>query len=136
MLSMPLLIPVGLSLALFGAFLLLTVLEARYGRVGGVMRARLDRRVARVSYIVGHIDWGGFVKHVVRSGLDRVAHDSAHATLQAIRFAERLLTQAVRSLRERRLGIATPAASRQRVSLRETLRKFRKTFVRTKEKGK
>lgn len=136
MLTMLLLIPIGLSLALFGAFLLLTVLEAKYGRVGGAARARMDRRVARISYIVGHIDWGGFVKHLVRSGVERVAHDSAHATLQAIRFVERLLTRAVRSLRERRKGIVVPSVSRQRVSLRETLRKFRRTFARTKEKGK
>lgn len=136
MLTMSLLILIGLSLALFGAFLLLTVLEARYGRVGGAVRVRMDRRVARISYIVAHIDWGGFVKHLVRSGLDRVAHDSAHATLQAIRFAERLLTQAVRSLRERRIGVVQPSVSRQQVSLRETLRKFRKTFARTKENGK
>jgi hypothetical protein len=136
MLSMPLLILVGLSIFLFGAFLLLTVFEATYGRMGGSLRTRWDRRVARVTFIVAHIDWGAFVKHMVRSGLDRVAHDSAHASLQAIRFVERLLTRAVRSLRERRLGMVTPDVSRQRVSLRETLRKFRKTFARTKEKGK
>ncbi len=133
---MPLLILLGLALILFGAFLLLTAVEAKYGRVGGTVRSRMDRHVARAAFIAGHIDWGGFVKHVVQTSAERIAHDTAHTVLQATRAVERLLTQAVRSLRERRLGIAVPAASRQRVSLRETLRGFRKSFTeRPKKEG-
>ena len=133
---MSLFILLGLTLILFGGFLLLTAIEAKYGRMGAGVRGRMDRRVARAVFIAGHIDWGGFIKHVVRTGTERVAHDSAHAVLQATRFVERLLTKAVRSLRERRMGIVVPAASRQRVSLRETLRGFKKSLDERPKKGK
>jgi hypothetical protein len=133
---MSLLILVRSSLTLFGAFLLLTVFEAKYGRVGGSLRGRWDRHVTRATFIAQHIDWGGFIKHVVQSFIERVAHDVAHTTLQATRFIERLLTRAVRSLRERRIGIVVPVASRQRISLRETLRGFRKSLNERPKKGK
>ncbi len=126
---MPFLILVGLSLTLFGAFLLLTVVEAKYGRVFASSRLKLDKRVARVVFIVQHVDWGGFIKHVVQATIERVAHDTAHATLVFTRFIERSLTRLVMTLRERRSGRTTPTAtSRQRVSLRETLESFRKSL--------
>ncbi len=127
---MSLLILITLACILFGGFLLLTALETRTGsRIGEPLRKKLDRQVARLTFIATHIDWSGFAKHVVRSTFERIVHDSAHATLIAVRFMERILTRTVRSMRERRAGIAaTHTQSRQRASLRETLQGFRKTL--------
>jgi hypothetical protein len=110
--------------------LLLTAFEMRSGsRLAEPLRRKLDARIARLAFIAAHIDWSAFIKHVVRSTIDRVAHDSAHASLVMVRFVERVLTRAVRSLRERRVGlVATHTESRQKATLRETLQKFRKTL--------
>ncbi len=127
---MPFLILVVLSFTLFGAFLLLTVLEARYGRVGVSVRAKLDKQVTRATFIVTHVDWSAFMKHVIQTGAERVVHDTAHGTLQAIRCIERILTRLVRSLRERRVGVRVAKSSGQSRSLRETLRGIRMSFIR------
>jgi hypothetical protein len=134
---MSLLILIALSSILFGGFLLLTAIETRTGsRLGEPLRKKLDRHIARLTFIATHIDWSAFIKHVARSTFDRVVHDSAHATLIAVRFMERVLTRTVRSMRERRAGIAaTHTQSRQKASLRETLQGFRKTLTRVHVPG-
>lgn len=125
---MPLIILVGVFLTLCGAFLVLTLIESRYGRVGGTLRAGLDRFAGRAEFIAKHVDWSALIKHLVRTSLERVLHDSVHGSLMMVRFLERSLTRMVRFLRERRSGVVH--STRQRVSARETLRKFRRVLTR------
>ncbi len=132
---MSLILLVGISLTLFGGFLLLTAIEARTGRMGGSLRVRFDSFAHRIDFIIRHVDWSALTRHLVRTGIERVLHDLVHATLVAVRFVERTLTRAVRALRERRAG-RVGVHPRQRVSVRETLRKFRTSFKRVpKESG-
>lgn len=77
-------------------------------RVAGALRNRLDKKVARAVFVARHVDWGAFIKHLVGTVFERVLHDVAHFFLQIVRITERLLTRAVKSLRERR-GIMTSA---------------------------
>lgn len=88
----------------------------------------LDKRVARVSFIIAHVDWSAFAKHLVRSNTERALHDVAHGSLIVVRFIERTLTGVVRAMRERRSGLVLPASGRQHTSLRETLRGFRRAL--------
>ncbi len=125
---------IGTALILFGGFLLLTAYERRHARVFDAMRRKLDRVIFRLTFIVTHVDWSGFSKHMVRTSLERIAHDLAHGALQVVRFLERTLTRTVRFLRERRAGvITTHEDGAKRKTLRETVRGFRKSLVR---KGK
>lgn len=97
------LILIAVSLILLGGFLVLVSIERKRGlRVAGALRNRLDAKVSRVAFIVQHVDWGAFVKHLVGTVFERVAHDIAHGVLRAVRFVERLLTRTVRQLRARR----------------------------------
>lgn len=128
---MPLIILVGVSLTLFGAFLILTTVESRYGRVGGNLRLRLDRFAGRAEFVAKHVDWSALIKHLTRTGIERLLHDMVHGSLMVVRFLERTLTRFVRLLRERRSGVVH--ATRQRVSLRETLRKFRRSLTRERK---
>ncbi len=125
---MVLLILVSLSLTLFGGFLLVTAFESGRGRVAGETRKKLDKYAARAWFIISHVDWSAFVKHLIRVSAERVAHDIAHTSLLIIRFLERLLTRAVRALRERRAGIAvSQKAPKTSLKLKEMLQKFRKS---------
>ena len=127
---MLLLILIGIVLVLFGGFLLLTAYERTHARVCARMLARLDRLAGRALFIVKHVDWSGFVKHMTRSGTERVLHDLAHGVLVVVRFLERSLTRLVRVLRERRAGILTVHSDGvARKSIRETIRTFRKTLT-------
>lgn len=126
---MSLILFAGIALILFGGFLLLTVLETRMGRVGERARARLDRFAHRVEFVVAHVDWSALTKHLVRTGTERVLHDCVHGALVVVRFIERTLTRLVRSLRERRAGRVS-SHPRQKMHIRETLRKLRISFKR------
>lgn len=96
------------SLVLFGGFLALASFERARGlRVAGAYRNRLDAKVSRATFIVTHVDWGAFVRHLAGTAFERVLHDIAHFVLKLVRTTERLLTRAVKGLRERR-GIAAP----------------------------
>jgi len=97
------LILIIVSIALFAGFLLLTRFEKKRGlRVAGMLRNKLDARTSRAVFIVSHVDWSAFVKHIVVTSAERIAHDIAHATLLIVRTLERLLTRAVKYLREKR----------------------------------
>lgn len=97
---------IALSLILLGGFLLLVSFERGRGlRIMGNWRNALDRKVARAAFIARHVDWGAFVKHLASTATERVLHDVAHVVLRLVRSVERLLTRAVKSLRERR-GLA------------------------------
>ncbi|KND47567.1 MAG: hypothetical protein AB199_04000 [Parcubacteria bacterium C7867-004] len=97
------LILIGLSLILFGGFLLLTAFERSRGmRMAGIARNRLDAHMARLSFIIAHVDWSAFAKHLAGSLASRVMHDVTHAILVLVRSLERILTRTVKGLREKR----------------------------------
>lgn len=86
--------------------MLLTMVEGYRGaRLFAAPRDRFDARVGRAGFILRHVDWGAFFNDVARTGFERALHDIAHTTLLAVRFLERILTRAVRSLRMRRQGV-------------------------------
>lgn len=102
---------IGVSLILFGGFIVLTAFERKRGlRVAGVYRNKLDAKVSRVMFIATHVDWGAFTRHLLGTVLERVLHDAAHFVLRLVRTTERLLTRTVKALRERR-GITVPLES-------------------------
>jgi hypothetical protein len=91
------------SVFLFAGFLWLTRFEAARGaKLFADKRATLDAEAERIETAILHIDLSHFLRMGVRALIARVAHDIAHATLLIVRFVERTLTRAVRSLRERR----------------------------------
>jgi hypothetical protein len=103
-------------LTLLGGFLALTAQEARTGRrYFATSRETLDRRVARIFFIIRHVDWSASLKDIVRMALARAIHDIAEGTLNAVRGFERLLTRAVRALREGRAGHSLPLQDRETV---------------------
>jgi hypothetical protein len=102
-----------LSIALFAGFFGLTIAEARSGtRVLALQRTHLDKQVARVAFIIKHVDWVEFLSHAIQSFFERVIHDAAHLTLIVVRFIERNLTDVVRYLRDRRPNLLAPKPSR------------------------
>jgi hypothetical protein len=116
---------VGISCFLLGGFIIVTFVERKQGRLFGASRRRLDAYVARMSFIVRHIDWSSFVKHQLQTTIEKILHDIAHAVLMVIRLLERWLTRAVRKLREKR-SRPEAAEPRQGVSVRAILQKLQK----------
>lgn len=127
-----------ITIALFAGFLLATYREERRGRrYFEEPRQELDARVARIEFIVTHVDFAAFVRDTVKSAAEQAAHDVAHATLVAVRWSERMLTRAVRTLRERRAemsasngGVAvnadgTPAAPAQASEFARAINDFK-----------
>ena len=105
------LIAIILSIALFGAFIGLTVYEGAHGvRFLGRTRDRLDTRAARVFFIIGHVDWTGFLAHAAGTMLEHAAHEAAHGALKGVRALERVLTRTVRTLRTRNVERMPEAA--------------------------
>lgn len=116
------------TFALIGGFFALTNYEARRGvRVFAEKRARFDRDVERVEFILKHVDLGAFLRDEVRRLIARVSHDIAHLSLQAVRAAERLLTRLVRHLRSKHEVDMAP---------RETARPFVKSLSDFKDRLK
>ena len=112
---MPYLVSILIASLIFFGFLLFTYYESRRGtRFFAASRYRLDKKVARMSFLLEHVDWGAFTAHVTKASLQTVAHDTAHASLIAVRAVERFLTRAVSALRRSREGIAlsSPSATR------------------------
>ncbi|MDB5189385.1 MAG: hypothetical protein JWL82_342 [Parcubacteria group bacterium] len=130
------LIFVAASGILLVSFLLATWLETRQGvRLFARPRRKLDKQVARVSYVVMHIDWAAFFAHVVQSAAERIAHDVVHTTLLIVRATERTLTRVIRSLRER-VAISAPDEKPVEGSqLIATIVRFRKNLRREKKEG-
>ena len=101
------------SIALFAAFLSLTIVAARTGtRVLAPIRTKLDKNVSRVSFVLTHVRWGSFISQLIQGFFERVLHDVAHVTLILVRFVERQLSNVVRYLRERRPNMLAPKPSR------------------------
>lgn len=106
--------------ALLGGFFVLTAYEARRSvRLFSSQRARLDRNVERVEFVLGHVDLGAFLRDEVRRLISRGGHGLAHLSLQAVRATERFLTRLVRRLRSRQEETIAP---------RESTREFVKTL--------
>lgn len=104
---------------------MLVSFERRRGlRVAGVLRNGLDARVARISFIVTHVDWGAFTRHLLGTAFERVLHDTAHVILQIVRSIERVLTREIKNIRERR-GIAPLESAEEESVLQVGLRKVR-----------
>ncbi len=116
---------VGISCLLLGGFIIVTYVERKRGRLFGSFRKRFDGYVARMSFLVRHIDWSSFVKHQLQTTVEKVLHDTAHAVLMFIRLLERWLTRAVRKLREKR-SKPEEREPRQGVSVRAILQKLQK----------
>jgi hypothetical protein len=116
------------TIALLAGFFALTYYESRRGvRVFAGDRARLDALVARMAFILEHVDLGAFLRDEIRRLLGRIGHDIAHLSLQAVRATERVLTRLVRYLRTRHEVDITP---------RETARPFVKSLSDFKDRLK
>lgn len=106
------LISILIASTLFFGFLILTVYESRRGvRFFPALRYRFDTRVARMQFLIEHIDWGAFTAHLTRTSLNTIAHDLAHGSLMIVRSAERNLTRAVIALRTRLETLPSPKGS-------------------------
>ena len=100
------------SLLFFG-FLLLTYYESRHGvRFFAGARYKLDRKMARLGFLIEHVDWGAFTAHLTKTSLNTVAHDTAHASLMLVRAVERFLTRTVSALRRSRDATLPGTAAR------------------------
>lgn len=109
-----------ITLVLLAGFLVLTWHETERGtRVFAPLRARLDRNVERIEFILTHVDLGVFLRDEIHHFAHRVGHDSVHLSLQVVRAIERLLTRLVRYFRTRQADDVVP---------RESARVFVKTL--------
>ncbi len=104
-----------ITLALLVGFFAITWYEARRGaRFFAAPRARLDRQVEQIEFILTHVDLSAFLRAETRRIGARIGHDGAHLSLQAVRATERFLTRVVRRLRAQH-----PVESPSRESSRE-----------------
>ncbi|MDP2665825.1 MAG: hypothetical protein Q8P23_04335 [bacterium] len=109
-----------ITLALLGGFFALTNYEARRGvRVFATHRARLDRNIERIEFILGHVDLGAFLRDEIHHFARRIGHDSVHLSLIVVRATERLLTRLIRYFHTRQATDTTP---------HENVREFVKTL--------
>lgn len=114
------LVVVLVALVLLMGFVLLVNYEKRHTtRFFGEERARFDKHIERIEFIIEHVDLAAFVKDEIRHAMNQIGHIVAHLSLQAVRFVERFLTRLVRHLRMRNENSATP---------RESTREFVKTL--------
>lgn len=98
------------SIVLFVGFLFLTRAEERRGvRYFPSTRDALDARVSTMSVQALNTDIGETTASFLRRVGHRILHDVAHISLLAVRWVERTLTRAVRSLRAKRAQQAPSA---------------------------
>lgn len=146
LLSMPYVIYLGVPFLLLTAFIALVVVEEKRGKrllLPG-RRYNLDLKASRAAFVIRHVDWGAFLNDIVRTSVERLAHDIAHTTLMAVRAAERQLTGFVRTLRARRDEPLLPQRSPDAPSrleqaashVKKTVRRARKVPVVSEEDGK
>ena len=116
------------SFALLIGFFALTQYEERRGmRFFAARRERFDRQVARVEFILEHVDLAAFLREEMRRAVSLTSHAIANISLQTVRAVERLLTRLVRYLR------TTHAVE---VAPRESSRPFVKTLSDFKDRLK
>jgi hypothetical protein len=115
---LPYIIAILIPLALLVLFMNLVSYEERRGSrlILAGSRYELDRKAARVFFIIRHVDWGAFVNDLLRSSTERLLHDIAHGSLIVVRALERALTRTVRTLRARRDMQLFPARDENRPS--------------------
>lgn len=124
---MTLLVILLATTALCIGFVVLTVYEAEHGmRFFGERRARFDKQIGRIAFIIEHVDFAAFLYDEVRHLAHSVAHSIAHLSLQSVRAIERLLTRLVRSFRAKEASLVP----------RESTREFVKTLSNFKEQLK
>lgn len=103
------------TIFLLVGFLVLTGYEQRRGfRYFETQRKKLDMFARRVSFIFEHVDFASFLRHLVLSTAEIIAHELVRLVLLAVRAFERLLTRAVKYLRLRHVtpeGAVTAPAS-------------------------
>ncbi len=121
------------TLLLCGFIVLSSIETTSQKRLFGGTRRKFDKQVARVAYVITHIDWAAFFAHVTKSTLERVAHDVVHTTLLAVRATERSLTRAIRTLRERVATHGPDEPVHEGSQLVATIVKFRKNLTRDKK---
>ncbi len=136
---MPYIIYLGVPFLLLALFVALVVAEQRRGRrlVLAGRRYNLDLKASRAAFVIRHVDWGAFLNDIVRTSMERLAHDLAHTTLMIVRAVERQLTGFVRTLRARRDEPLLPARAPDAPSrlaqaashLKKTVRRSRKVPV-------
>ncbi len=125
------LITILASLLLLTGFVTWSWLETRQGfRVLAGPRRKLDGKVARAAFVIQHIDWQAFFAHLLRSTVERIAHDVVHMTLILVRATERMLTRNIRTLRERVDASAEDVPPVEGSQLIATLVRFRKSLKR------
>ena len=100
------------TLLLLVGFFLLTWYEERQGSrlLFASARAGLDERVARVMYILTHVDLPAFIRDEIRRTISRLGHLAAILSLSFVRAVERLLTRLVRYMRTKHPVDTEPAA--------------------------
>ena len=105
------LIVIGIALVLAGGFLVLNAYEKTLAeRYYEEYRARLDKEVKRLTFILTHVDFAAFAREESHRIAGKISHYVAHLTLQAVREIERLLTRLVRYLRVHHQVEVRPAA--------------------------
>lgn len=126
-----------IPLLLLALFMVLVTFEERRGTrlILSGYRYHLDRKASRAAFVIKHVDWGAFLSDLTRASFERLLHDLAHSTLIGVRFLERELTRAVRSLRARRDEPILPARSADRPTRLESAVKLVKKTVRSSRKA-
>lgn len=100
---MAFLIAILVSLALFAAFIGVTVLERTRGaRFFAARRAALDARVTSAAMVVRTADPLDFVVRSARTLFGHIFHDIANVAWATVRMLERTLATAVKKLRAMR----------------------------------
>ncbi len=109
-----------IALALLAGFFLLSDYETRRSaRIFARERASFDEQVERAEFILANVDLAAFLREEFHRIAGRIAHDTAHFSLQTVRSIERFLTRLVKRLRVHR-EIASVS--------RESSREFVKTL--------
>jgi hypothetical protein len=91
-----------IALALLVGFVALTAYEERRGvRLFAQARSGLDARIARIAYVLAHVDLQAFVREELRRTAKRLGHFLVALSLRAVRTIERLLTRLIMYLRTR-----------------------------------
>jgi hypothetical protein len=130
---------IAIPLSALVVFLLLVTYEERRGNrlVLSGRRYLLDKRTTRLAFVIRHVDWGAFLWDLTRTSMERIAHDLAHSTLIGVRFLERQLALAVRTLRARRDEPVLPARNADKPSrLESAVSAVKKTVQRSRKQPK
>ena len=114
-----------IAAVLLVGFFFLSDYETRRGtRVFARERAHLDEQVERVEFVLANVDLSALMREECHRAVQRIAHDTAHFSLTAVRATERFLTRLVKRIRMERTADT---------GSRENAREFVKTLSDFKE---